>query len=283
MKSIKIPETYNYIGAFLTLRCNYMCSYCINYFLDQKLLMSDVSGEDWVKGVNRLVSRNDLPVTLQGGEPSLHKDFYYIVNNIKPELNIDILTNLSFDADEFASKIDPQRVKRKAPYASIRVSFHPEAMDLDETMKKTLKLQDKGFYVGIWGVLHPEQQETILKAQEKCRKKGIDFRTKDFLGYYNGKLYGSYRYKDACLRKERRSVLCRTTEFLIAPDLKGYRCHSDLYSGSNAVGSLLDPRFELKYEYTRCDNYGYCNPCDIKVKTNRFQEFGHTSVEIISE
>ena len=29
-----------------------------------------------------------------------------------------------------------------------------------------------------------------------------------------------------------------------------------------------------------CDVYGHCNPCDIKVKTNRFQEFGHTSVQI---
>ena len=58
-----------------------------------------ISGEDWVRGLNRIVSRDDLPISLQGGEPSLQKDFIYILNNIKPELNIDVLTNLQFDGD----------------------------------------------------------------------------------------------------------------------------------------------------------------------------------------
>jgi hypothetical protein len=31
-----------------------------------------------------------------------------------------------------------------------------------------------------------------------------------------------------------------------------------------------------------CYNFGDCNPCDVKIKTNRFQEYGHTSVEIIN-
>ena len=34
-------------------------------------------------------------------------------------------------------------------------------------------------------------------------------------------------------------------------------------------------------EYRDCYVYGDCNPCDVKVKTNRFQQFGHTSVDII--
>jgi len=35
-------------------------------------------------------------------------------------------------------------------------------------------------------------------------------------------------------------------------------------------------------EYRDCKFYGDCNPCDIKVKTNRFQQSGHTSVDIIN-
>lgn len=31
MKEIIIPDSYNYIAVFLTLSCNYRCSYCINY------------------------------------------------------------------------------------------------------------------------------------------------------------------------------------------------------------------------------------------------------------
>ena len=37
---------------------------------------------------------------------------------------------------------------------------------------------------------------------------------------------------------------------------------------------------QIDGKFRPCEVYGHCNPCDIKVKTNRFQVFGHTSVEI---
>jgi len=280
MRDIKIPEAYNYIAVFLSLACNLRCSYCINYFEDGKFDKKIISGEDWVKGLNRIVSREDLPLSLQGGEPTVHKDFYYIINNIKPELNIDILTNIQFDIDEFIAKIDPERVKRKAPYASIRVSYHSEQMDLDDTISRVLKMQDAGFSIGIWGVLHPIQKDEILEAQEKCKKLGIDFRTKEFLGDYDGELYGTYKHEGACDKKFTKECYCKTTELIIGSSGNIYRCHSDLYEGRKAVGNILDPDFELEDKYRFCNVFGHCNPCDIKVKTNRYQKFGHTSVDI---
>ena len=106
-------------------------------------------------GLNRLKARVDLPVTLQGGEPSLHKEFIYIINNLKPDLPIDILTNLQFDPEEFMGKVDPARLRRDAPYASIRVSFHPEVMDLGETLEKALKAVKGGFQYRYLGGGHP--------------------------------------------------------------------------------------------------------------------------------
>jgi hypothetical protein len=47
------------------------------------------------------------------------------------------------------------------------------------------------------------------------------------------------------------------------------------------VGNLLEPEFQIEEIYRPCLHYGHCNPCDIKVTTNRFQQFGHTSVDII--
>lgn len=280
MKPIIIPENYNYIGVFLTFACNLRCSYCINNFEQKLIRRKNISGEDWIKGLNRISSRDDLPVTLQGGEPSLHKDFVYIINNIKPELNIDVLTNLQFDTDEFIKKVSPDRIKRNSPYASIRVSYHPEQMNLDDTIKKTLKMLEKGYRIGIWGVTYPEYEYIIKEAQEKCLKLGIDFRTKEFLGEHNGNLYGIYKHPGACDKKFRKKVKCRTTEFIIDSEGKIYRCHSDLYAGINPIGDILDPEFQIEYIFRDCDNFGHCNPCDIKVKTNRFQIFGHTSVEI---
>lgn len=280
LKPIILPDHYNYAAFFLTLACNLTCSYCINRFGEDGYVKKRLSGEDVVRGINRIVSRDDLPITLQGGEPSLHKDFIYIVNNIKPELNIDILTNLQFDADDFMRKVSPNRVKRDSPYASIRVSYHPEVMQLEPLMKKVLKLQNAGYSIGIWGVLHPSQEDKVKDAQRRAQAEGIDFRFKEFLGEHDGKLYGTYRYEGACDRKFEKTVLCKTTELIVGSDGSVYRCHSDLYEGRQPVGNIIDPAFELEDVWRTCGVFGHCNPCDIKVKTNRLQQYGHTSVEI---
>ena len=280
MKQIHIPESHNYIAVFLTLACNLKCSYCINKFETGHLEKDRLSGEEWVCGLNRIVSRDDLPISLQGGEPSLHPDFYYIVNHIKPELNIDLLTNLRFDADEFMRNVPPGRIRRNAPYASIRVSYHPESMKLEPLVEKVLKLQNAGYSIGIWGVLHPRQEKEILRAQEYAKGRGVDFRTKEFLGEYNGKMYGTMKFDGACDKIFEKDVLCRTTELIVGPSGGIYRCHSDLYEQRAPISSIIDPNFQLDDKFRPCSVYGHCNPCDIKVKTNRFQVFGHTSVEI---
>lgn len=280
LKPIVLPEHYNYSAYFMTLACNLTCSYCINRFGEDGFVKKRLTGAEAVRGINRIVSRDDLPITLQGGEPSIHKDFIYIINNIRPELNIDILTNLQFDTDEFIRRVHPDRVRRESPYASIRVSYHPQVMELAPLMEKVLKMQNAGFSIGIWGVLHPLQEQIVRDAQKRCEDAGIDFRFKEFLGEHEGKLHGTYRYDGACDKKFKKTVTCKTTELIIGSDGSVYRCHSDLYEGRPAVGNIIDPAFELEDIWRPCEVFGHCNPCDIKVKTNRFQSYGHTSVEI---
>ncbi len=280
MKPIAIPQRYNYIAAFLTLACDLKCGYCINNFGLSPKHGRHLTGKEWVAGLNRIEGRDDLPVTLQGGEPSLHKDFIYMINNLRPEIKIDILTNLRFDAGELINNVDPGRLKRDAPYASIRVSYHPGQMDLKPLAAKVIKLQDAGFSIGVWGVAHPSLEAHIKEAQAYCRNLGIDFRVKEFLGEHEGRMYGTFRFENACSKKTVRPVLCRTTELIIGPDGSLHRCHSDLYEGRDGIGNITDPCYELKDEWRRCDHFGRCNPCDVKVKTDRFQVSGHTSVEI---
>jgi MoaA/NifB/PqqE/SkfB family radical SAM enzyme len=234
----------------------------------------------WVEALNRLCCREDLPVTLQGGEPGLHPDFLWIIKNIKRDLNIDILTNLSFDVDDFINEVKPRRLNRGAPYPNIRVSYHPPYMDLDGVVEKVLRLQGAGFSVGIFGILHPAFKDDVLAAQKRYRDLGIDFRTKEFLGEYEQMVHGTYRYPDAVGHRERKRCLCRTSELIVGPDGGVYRCHHDLYKDFPPLGNILDPDFEIEDAFRGCDQFGDCNPCDIKVKTDRFQVFGHTSVEI---
>jgi hypothetical protein len=282
LPEITLPGSYNYIAVFLTLHCNLNCSYCINKFDQLSTGRTNLTGEEWLSGLNRLVSRSDLPLTFQGGEPTLHPEFYHIVNGIRTDLAMDLLTNLEFDSRQFMKSISPEKFKRDAPYASIRVSYHPEVMKIEKLAAKVMDFLDRGYHMGIWGVKHPLWVEEISRAQDYCLQRGIDFRTKEYLGDYDGILHGVIRYPGACDRKSARAVVCRTSELIIGPDGHIYRCHGDLYAGRSAIGHLLAPDFRIDDQFRSCSWFGYCNPCDVKVKTNRHQEYGHTSVIIHS-
>lgn len=288
MKPMKPKSHHNYVAFFLTLSCNLHCSYCINLHNTgsdlRHIKEKQFKAQDWITAANRLILRDDLPLTLQGGEPTLYKGFYEFVNEVKKDIKMDLLTNMGFDVDEFIKNVPADRFSRKAPYAPIRVSYHPHENNIDEIIDKTLKMQDAGFKVGLYGVLHPagDLRKEILDAQIKCLKMGLDFRIKEYLGMYGNKLFGSFRYENAVCSETQMHCECRTTEIIAGPGGYVYKCHADLYKGRAPIGHILDEYFteESIEEFRECSFYGDCNPCDVKVKTNRFQIFGHTSVEI---
>ncbi len=286
MSDLPILPECRYIAAFLTMSCNFHCSYCINGSGVVSGGYGRLSSYEWLKGLGRLVDldRDDgeVPITLSGGEPSLHRGFYDIINYLPDRLRIDILTNLSFDVREMIERVDPSRLRRKAPYASIRVSYHPGQMELEELLSRVHLLLDAGFSVGVWGILHPDHSVEVLAAQERALGMGIDFRTKEFLGMAHGRLYGRYLYPQACSGKESGKAMCRTTELIIGPGGGIYRCHRDLYEHGAPIGNILDPFIKLG-GFRPCDHYGKCNPCDVKLKTDRLQQSGYTAVEIISQ
>lgn len=281
MKKILIPSSYRYVGVFLTLSCNLSCSYCINHLVGLKAGRKLLDAGEWGRALSRLeFTGPKLPLSLQGGEPTIHKHFYEIIKNIPDEFEIDLLTNIQFDPKTFAKNINKNRINRDAPYAPIRVSYHPETMDFTETKNKVKEMMELGFRVGLYTVAHPEALEEIERIKVICETEKIDFRTKEFLGVHEGKRFGHYRWDDACFVSERKNCLCKTTELLIDPFADVYRCHHDLYNKISSVGNLLDEDFEIHDEYRSCAFFGNCNPCDVKVKNNYLQEFGHTSVDI---
>ena len=278
--AVEVPRRFGYVAAFLTLRCNLHCPWCINRAGGRPPPRTEMSGRDWVRALNRLRCAPDLPVTLQGGEPSLHPDFLGILAGLRPDLPVDLLTNLQFDLDAFLAAVPPGRLRRDAPYSSIRVSYHPGVMDLDDTRARVRRLLDRGYSVGLWAVRHPAHLEEVERARAVCAADGIDFRFKEFLGLHEGRLHGLYKYPGAVSGRVGGPVECRTCELIVGPDGAVHRCHADLYAGRVPVGHLLDPAFAIEDVFRPCDLFGRCNPCDVKVKTDRHQQSGHTSVEI---
>ncbi len=284
-----VPKSnHNYIAFFITLGCNLKCTYCINLHEGgsrfQQSRRKRLTVEEWIRAADRLELREDLPLTLQGGEPTLFKGFYQLVNDVRPEIKMDLMTNMMFDVHEFIRRVPIWRFDRQAPYAPIRVSYHPGQNNIDDLMTKAHIMQDAGFRVGLYGIMHPDETiaEHILAVQAQCRVEKLDFRTKEFLGVHKGKLYGTFKYDHSVMSATRSCCRCKTTEILVDPAGNVYRCHSDLYKGRQPIAHILDPQFNQDAIETlrECRNFGDCNPCDVKVKTNRHQIFGHTSVEI---
>jgi len=279
---------HNYVAFFLSFACNLKCDYCINLHDNgsrlEQTTRGQMSADDWITAANRLILRAELPLTLQGGEPTLYPGFYRVVNEVNPEIKMDLMTNLMFDVDAFIANVPVERFTRDAPYAAIRVSYHPGQNDIEDIIKKTIRLQDAGFRIGLYGIEHPApaNQTHIKEVQVKCLKQGLDFRTKEFLGAYNGVMYGTFKYDECVIGLTLRKCECRTTEIIVDPSGNVYKCHSDLYHARRPIAHILDANFseETIESFRACESYGDCNPCDVKVKTNRFQIFGHTSVEI---
>ncbi len=280
MNKIDLPEHYNYIAAFLSLSCNLSCSYCINHISGLNTKRKHLTAKEWAQGLNRISTKNDLPISLQGGEPSIHPGFYEIINTINKKTRIDVLTNLQFDPHKFMSNISSDRFDRELPYPAIRVSYHPETMVLNDLIKKAKILHDNGYSIGIFSVDHPDSKQDIEKCSDLCKKNGLIFKTKELLDIHNDKIHGSYFYEDSCFSKTLKKCQCKTSELLLSPEGDIYRCHHDLYNKILPTGHILDKEFKVKDIFRECKFYGNCNPCDVKLKNNRFQEFGHCSVQI---
>lgn len=254
---MKLPNTYNYLAVFLTMRCCYSCSYCVNW----KNVYEEKNGEWWVKQLNRI--ETNLPITICGGEPSIYGDFYYILSNINHTVHV--LTNLQFDPRDLVhNNISPEVFDTRFPFAPIRVSFHSEFMDKHIILAKLRYLADHGYKAAVYCVESDSNKDAIefFKAQ-----KGIDFQTKPLLD--NKVQYGS--------KVERK--LCRTKELLISPNGILYKCHRDLYKKENPIAELSEIQ-RLRYKFRGCYHSNECHPCDLKIKRDRFGVDGYCAVEI---
>ena len=341
LPQLQLPDSLNYIGVFLTLDCNLSCSYCINdpqqagkrnnlFPIEVKSQRNTLTPAEWIQALNRIPYSQNLPITLQGGEPMLYWKSKGL-GLILPEVPhyFDLLTNFALKTEVFAKSLNGQQSKfqRNAPYPSIRVSYHAEEMNrtwqgngFSELVNRCEALKDFGFHVspikaesdvGIYMVAHP--QNNFTAEMESTFTNRVPFETKEFLGVYEGKLYGHYLYPfstnliASSIFPTTLNCECRTTELLIDPLGFIWGCHFYLYqswisggpvkefailedrgfrfsefSGNiflnnslTPIGHLLDPDFNMcSLEVFRpCSFYGNCVGCDTKIKNDRFQSF----------
>jgi hypothetical protein len=243
-----------------------------------------MSVDKWILGLKRLNLPSDLPVTLQGGEPTTYPYFYTLVSELhNAGVKLDLLTNGLFDDHKFILKLKPEYFRTGAKYASIRFSLHRNT-NVHRLFRIVATLRDAGYDVGVWGLKHPANKKLNSDAQILAELYSIDFRLKEFLGQerdvnWKEKIYGTYKYPKGVFKTTCSKVLCESSELLLDPSGYIHRCHHHLYSNSPTQKHILDKTITFDQAYP-CWNFGQCNPCDLKLKTDRFQEGGHCSVKI---
>ena len=271
----------NYIAAFFTMACPRGCPYCLNE-LNGKVTKYKISpAEKWIPALNRL--NYDVPITLHGGEPLCHPEFYEIVNHIRQDKYLDILTTFPFGVDEFRTKIKTDRFHNPYNYPSIRVTHHFNNMNLEETVNNILKLKADGYSIGLYFVNHPEMKKQIKNALRYCKSKHLQPFLKPFLGIHSNRLYGYYKYQQSCFSSDLHHVKCRSSNLLIAPDGCIYGCHKGLFE---KIISLSSGDFFGEYTFDReldCEYYGSCNVCDVQYKYNKDGKWGFSAVTIIGD
>ncbi len=274
LSSLQLPATLNYIGVFMTLECNLNCSYCINdpeqlgrrnslFPIKSKSVRKGLTPDEWIIALQRIPFSPDLPITLQGGEPTLYwggKGLGLILAEVPHYF--DLLTNFAFQPEVLALNLNGQQAKfqRAAPYPSIRVSYHADEMNrtwkgrgFAELVDRCVALGNYGFRVspikaesnvGIYMVEHPDN---VVTPEMKAAYEGrVPFETKEFLGVHEGVLYGHYLYPfstDLIARGIHPTTLaceCRTTELLIDPMGFIWGCHYYLYEGWSHGGPVAE-------------------------------------------
>lgn len=317
---LRIPPSLNYIGVFLSFRCTLACTYCINDPMqrpDRYAVFRRRDGlhpEQWIEALNRFPQSDDLPITLQGGEPMIYrggKGAGQIIAGV--DHWFDLLTNFAMRTEDFVRSLQGHQKKLrrgsllKQPAQAVRVSYHPVEMNriwgngMAELLRRIEGLRAFGFRVSrdkfdtdvcINMVEHPDNLLPEVDAD-------VLVDTKPFLGTHNGVLYGDYRYQHSTdlvssgLWHSGLECECRTTELLIDPLGWVYDCHYHLYAawlGQKQyvpVGNILDSAFSLAHfhEWHACSDYGKCIGCDVKLKNDRhqsleFRGIAHTGVEI---
>ncbi len=288
LSRINLPDDYDYVACFMTDYCFLKCAYCITDHNDTAFTSGKnekfnmLSAQQWLDVFSRINFPAGVVPTLQGGEPFLHQGIWEIIEN--SPVPIDILTALPpvVKRAKFEKLKSLKSLSRGAPYPNVRVSYHIGQNSIEDLAPRVAELQDL-FPIGIYLVDHPGHPEEKARAQEICDKHGVFFKTKEYLGYHDGKLYGQYFYEDSCVgHVTRTEVECRNTVLIISPSGDVYRCHSDLYHKRHElrVGNISQPDFAINDNYQPCHVYGLCSECDVKVKNNHLQQFGYTSAQI---
>ncbi len=268
-KVIEAPFDY-YFGVFLNLSCSLPCAYCV-----QKISLPGqpvaryplLSGREWVDALNSISGRTKKrflrhtkrkKISITGGEPSIHPDFAYILNNLDKDWKITVTSN--FTSPFFDKDVRCLRQIRRRSNLKFNASYHFMYTPIEKFIENVKKVKRAGFDLhSLFMVAHPGNMKEVEECRLRLLKIHKVVKLQRFFGRHEGKLYPSEdAYNISCEQEDgirnykaygegfgqfgKRDVYCRMKKVLFAPNGDIYNCHYKLYTGhKDKFGNILDP------------------------------------------
>jgi MoaA/NifB/PqqE/SkfB family radical SAM enzyme len=271
--AIVVPKRVNYIALFLTYRCKLRCYYCIEREAWGETVEMEVA--DWARWLERLDLRKteDLPVTLQGGEPTDYVGWSEVVQHAPSEMKFHMLTNGMGVSWKEWGNVDPKRFQTPGlTFAPIRVSYHPGYSNDIAVLDAVVGLRKMGFRAGMYCVDVPSRRLGIAEMARRCMWEGVPFHTKELLTA----THGTYKYPWAKDGVPKKGWVCRSNELIVSPEGLVYPCAFYMQNRINGSEKFVDG-------WRRCDLCGKCSYCDVKEKRDRYGKSGYSSVNLGQE
>lgn len=229
-------------------------------------------------------------LSIIGGEPTIHKDFLEIINNLEG-YKLTVTTNCKSSFYKDLSNIDLIRPK-KSTTLRINTSYHPAYLSAEEYLRVINIYKSKGFFVDQTAyVNHPEVHQFDSRIDEI--KKVMTVTSPPYLGFYDKRdgfhapfdeslNHPNENYEDVesarticgisdfdafrhiCGQSSKSSAMCvhPSKSLMIGPDGKYYNCHYKMYYDIDPVCTIKDFK-TVPDAPVNCNHYGFCNWCDI--------------------
>ncbi len=158
------------INWVITRKCNYSCSYCRVYDNSGKF----TSLEDLKNAMDQIaeLNKSKYKITLTGGEPTIHPNYLtllkYIFEKLGKRATIITISNLGRTEKYFEKLLE--EIKEFKNNIVFVASFHTEFANEDEFVNKAKLISEKGFYIKVQIMAHPEKMEQIRYLDKKFKE-----------------------------------------------------------------------------------------------------------------
>jgi MoaA/NifB/PqqE/SkfB family radical SAM enzyme len=260
-------EIHNWV-CYLTARCNFACDYCI-----QKPGMvpgqrrkpwgryEELTGRAWVDALNAFPVRPEHPLILTGGEPSLHRDFYFIASHLDG-YDLDLTSNLTFDVDRLAREMNARGKRFKTSFHT----YHPKFISPQDWLAQALRLRDSGIVEApVFSMVNldrfphfrdEEHDRNVKVLRELAERRGLVYQFNEFRGPHMGSPFD---------RTHTGRIDCTSAWVNVAPDGELFNCQYHLTARKNSFGNvtrIADCRPLIPFgTFFACSDFGMCDPC----------------------